>query len=245
MRIDPEGVEIGKVKRHVSFDGKEVLEIGCGEGRLTCQYAALTKHVIAVDPNRSAIADAKKKTPKVIEDKVTFRVMRGEKLSFPSRSFDVVFFGWSLCCADVPAMGVELNEAWRVLRPKGLLVNIQASLHQPFRSGIATYLMDRNSGPTMHNDEEAYSRLALKYASLVEQRFDFVVEEEFPNYTYYDTINEALRNFVSARKERYRMLNQGTKQRIRELVNERGIKTKKGIRMTENAVLTVLRKAGN
>ncbi len=40
------------------------------------------------------------------------------------------------------------------------------------------------------------------------------------------------------------MLDQRTKRRIRELVSERGIKTKKGVMMTENAVLTVLRKAG-
>ena len=35
IRDDPEGTEIKTLLKHVSLGGKEVLEVGCGEGRLT------------------------------------------------------------------------------------------------------------------------------------------------------------------------------------------------------------------
>ena len=34
IRDDPEGTEIKTLLKHVALGGKEVLEVGCGEGRL-------------------------------------------------------------------------------------------------------------------------------------------------------------------------------------------------------------------
>jgi ubiquinone/menaquinone biosynthesis C-methylase UbiE len=240
---DPEGMEIALTKKYVSFDNKDVLEVGCGEGRLTFQYAPVAKSVTALDPNRKSISSAKKKSPEKLSDKLSFRVGKGEELAFADNSFDIVFFTWSLCCTDIPAMGRAVAESWRVLRPGGILASIQPSLHQPFQYGMVGYLIDKHYGPAQQEDE-AYvqSRLALRHASLVERKFGLVAEAEFPSYTYYDTEREALKGFISGRRERYAALDQRTKRLIREVVRERGVKTKKGIRMQENAVLTVLRR---
>lgn len=237
-------MEIEVTKKRVSFDNKDVLEVGCGNGRLTFQYAPIAKSVMAIDPNSRAISSARKISTKSIPAKLSFRVGRGEELTFPDESFDLVFFTWSLCCTDIPAMGKAVDEAWRVLRPGGILASIQPSLHQPLHYGMVAYLIDKYYGPALKEDE-AYvqSRLALRYASLVERKFVFVVEEEFPSYTYYGTEREALKGLISNRREKYRALSQRTKRQIRKLVHEEGVKTRKGIRMQENAVLTVLRKA--
>ncbi len=242
VREDPEGVEIAKVLRHVSFSGKSVLEIGCGDGRLTFQYAPRAKTVVGIDPSASSISDAKKSIPRNLAQKVRFRVGRGEQMSFPDESFDLVFFTWSLCCADIPAMSKALDEACRVLKPKGILLNIQASLHQPFRKGIISYLLSRNWGPAAAEDEaDRGSRLALRYASLVQRKFDFVTEEEFPVYTYYDSVKAVLKEATRGRKEDWRALDRKTKLKIREIISS--MKTRKGVRVQENAVLTILRKA--
>jgi ubiquinone/menaquinone biosynthesis C-methylase UbiE len=241
--LDPEGVEIKVVKKYISFNKKDVLEVGCGEGRLTFQYAQQARSVTAIDPSQKSILSARKKTPKTLVGIVKFRVGRGEDLDFPNESFDLVFFTWSLCCTDIPAMGKAVREAWRVLKPGGLLASIQPSLQQPFHSGIIGYLIDRNFGPVPQEDDAyAKSRLALKHSSLVERRFALVAEEEFPNYTYYGSEREFLRNLIAGKKERFRVLSGKAKAHVREAVRESGTRTRKGIRTQETAVLTVLHK---
>ena len=242
-RIDPEGSEVRVTRRHVSFEGRDVLEVGCGSGRLTFQYAPSARSVVAVDPSRGAIAGAKKHLNRFPEPNLTFRVANAESLPFHEESFDIVFFAWSLCCTDVPAMGRALAEAWRVLRPQGVLASMQPSLQQDFRYGMVGYLMERGS-PAIQEEERTYakSRLALRYVVLMARQFDLVAEVEFPSYTYYDSEAEAIRAFVSGRREAFRSLDRKTKLAIREIVYDRAARTERGVRFEERAVLTVLRK---
>ncbi len=242
-RIDPERRDLAALKRHLSFEGKDVLEIGCGDGRLTFQYAPLARRVTAVDPSPKAIAAARKKLPKELGDRLRFRVASGESLPIQDASFDIAVYGWSLCCTDVPAMGKSLGEAWRVLRPKGLLASIQPSLQQDFRYGMVGYMIERGS-PAIQEEERTYakSRLALRYSVLMAKQFDFIAEEEYPSYTYYDSEAEALRAFVFGKKERYGVLDREAKRSIRDLIRDRAVNTNRGLRFNERAVLTILRR---
>jgi len=237
---DPEGIEIKTVLKHLTFDGKDVLEVGCGDGRLTFKYAEMARRVVAIDPLDDSIEKANGNQPKSLRRRLEFRVGHGEKLAFPDQSFDVVFFSWSLCCTDVPKMGKALDEASRVLRPGGTLINLQPSLHQPFSSGAVSYLIQKKFGTSVDDERYRQSRLALKYLALIEERLNFVGEEEFTVNTYYDTIDEAVDNSIRVRKEQYESLKPGTKERIRKILSSRTIQDK--ILVQENAVLTVLRK---
>jgi ubiquinone/menaquinone biosynthesis C-methylase UbiE len=237
---DPEGIEIKTVLKHLSFDGKDVLEIGCGDGRLTLRYARMARRVVAIDPLEEGIEKAKRDQPKNLLRKVEFRVGRGEKLVFPDQSFEMVFFSWSLCCTDIPKMGKALDEASRVLRPGGTLINLQPSLHQPFSSGAVSYLIQKKFGTTVDDERYRQSRLALKYLALIEERLNLAEEEEFTVNTYYDTIDEAVDDSIRVRKEQYDKLDEGTKVRIRKILSSRMIQKK--ILVQENAVLTVLHK---
>ncbi len=49
-RIDPEGVETRTLARLAPVDDLRVLELGCGDGRLTFRYADAAASVLAVDP---------------------------------------------------------------------------------------------------------------------------------------------------------------------------------------------------
>ncbi len=242
-RIDPERRDLAVTRRHLRFEGSDVLEVGCGDGRMTLQYAHLARKVLAIDPNPRLIAAAKAALPRNLRGQVTYRVASGESLPAKDSTFDIVFFTWSLCCSDVPAMGRSLTEAWRVLRPRGLLASIQPSLQQDFRYGMVGYIMDRGS-PAIQEEERTYpkSRLALRYSVLFAKQFYLVCEEEFPSYTYYSTEKEAVRAFILGRKENFDALNPGGRRLIREVVRDRGVRTSRGLRFTERAVLTVLRK---
>ena len=48
IRSDPENSEIRALFDLVDFCGKHVLEIGCGDGRLTWRYAEAAAHVTGI-----------------------------------------------------------------------------------------------------------------------------------------------------------------------------------------------------
>jgi ubiquinone/menaquinone biosynthesis C-methylase UbiE len=144
---------------------------------------------------------------------------------------------------DVPKMGKALDEAVRVLRPGGTLINIQPSLHQPFSNGAVSYLIQKKFGTTVDDERYRQSRFALKYVALIEEKLKLVDEIEFTVNTYYDTIDEAVDDTIRIRKEQYDKLDEGTKARIRQILSSRMIQKK--ILVQENAVLTVLHKVSD
>jgi 2-polyprenyl-3-methyl-5-hydroxy-6-metoxy-1,4-benzoquinol methylase len=94
LRHDPEGAETDALRAlFPSFEGRDVLEIGCGEGRLTERYAAAARSVLAIDPDEDAIArcrDAVRGLP------VDARAIDFAHFAPANTAFDVVIFSWSL-----------------------------------------------------------------------------------------------------------------------------------------------------
>src|SRR5713101_5663144 len=57
MQLDPEGNETAALDQLLpDLRGLHVLEVGCGDGRLTCRYAERAASVLAIDPDPAAIA---------------------------------------------------------------------------------------------------------------------------------------------------------------------------------------------
>jgi SAM-dependent methyltransferase len=122
VRADPENVELKAAEKYLSLDGKDILEIGCGEGRFTAKYVEKAKSIVAVDTDANSIRVAESKFPSSLRHKIKFYTGEAENLGLDSRSFDVVVFSWSLCCVSDPQR--SLREASRVLRSKGRLLNL-------------------------------------------------------------------------------------------------------------------------
>jgi cyclopropane fatty-acyl-phospholipid synthase-like methyltransferase len=98
IRIDPENNETKALFSMAEFKGQRVLEIGCGDGRLTRLYAGRVAHVTAVDPWAEGIAKAKNNLPAELHDWVTFNqapFLDYAKKKKPS-SFDTAILAWSL-----------------------------------------------------------------------------------------------------------------------------------------------------
>jgi ubiquinone/menaquinone biosynthesis C-methylase UbiE len=95
-RVDPEGVELRALRELAPVDGLNVLELGCGDGRLTFQFADVAASVLAVDPDEQRIAKARASVPPELEAKVTFAVAGAAEVKAPRRRFDLALFSWSL-----------------------------------------------------------------------------------------------------------------------------------------------------
>ena len=88
--LDPEGAHLG------DFRGRRVLEMGCGDGRLTPGIARDSESVLAFDPDADAVASARRSLPAELAQRVVFRAASAKEIELERHSFDIVVFSWSL-----------------------------------------------------------------------------------------------------------------------------------------------------
>jgi ubiquinone/menaquinone biosynthesis C-methylase UbiE len=96
IRIDPEGNELVGLCNATDFRGRKVLEVGCGDGRLTFRYAHWAKRVHAIDPEKSLIAAARENTPPELRSRVKFQAAGIEHIKLAPAQFDICLLAWSL-----------------------------------------------------------------------------------------------------------------------------------------------------
>jgi len=99
VRIDPENNEARALFDLADFEGKDVLEIGSGDGRLTWLYAHKAKNVTAVEPYARSLARAAEDLPMELKGRVDFHHSTFETYAADSdpAAFDTVILSWSLC----------------------------------------------------------------------------------------------------------------------------------------------------
>lgn len=105
VQLDPHGFETAAL-----FDiagdltGLRLLEIGCGDGRLTQRYASWCAHVTAIDPDPARIALAQANLPPDLRGRVAFsaasledfHAARQRPAGAPAEQFDLALLSWSL-----------------------------------------------------------------------------------------------------------------------------------------------------
>ena len=94
--LDPEGEEIRVLHRLIDFQGKDILEIGCGDGRLTWRYADRAASILAIDPKENKIALAREHTPEHLRSSIEFQIADITTLAPPEAAFDLAIFSWSI-----------------------------------------------------------------------------------------------------------------------------------------------------
>ena len=95
--MDPAGDEIQALKAMTNWRGKRVLEVGCGNGRLTLRLIKLgADKIIAFDPVAKSIRAARKELPEKYKDRITYRVGNTEHVKQKPNQFDIVVFSWVL-----------------------------------------------------------------------------------------------------------------------------------------------------
>jgi ubiquinone/menaquinone biosynthesis C-methylase UbiE len=95
-RIDPEGVETRALKELAPVAGLRVLELGCGDGRITFRYASDAASVLAVDLDEERIEKARAGLKPELAGTITFVVAGAADVDAPRESFDLALFSSSL-----------------------------------------------------------------------------------------------------------------------------------------------------
>lgn len=122
MRLDPTDRFIRHITRACELDGRAVLEIGCGSGRITRDLASRAREVVAVDPDGGALDRAR---AQVAAGNVRFLRATAETLDVPGRTFDAAVFSLSLHHVPAGAMDASLVNAARHVRYGGRIVVIE------------------------------------------------------------------------------------------------------------------------
>ena len=112
------------------FEGKEVLDMGCGPAGKSLYYVSLgAKHVTCVDIVEHYRAEAEGMAEKLgFSDRFTFVIGSAYEMPFEDRSFDTVIMNDFMEHVDNPA--AALREAMRLVRPGGrIFVNFPPYYH--------------------------------------------------------------------------------------------------------------------
>lgn len=96
MQRDPEAVETAYLHDMINVNDAHVLEIGCGDGRLTWRYAGTTRHVIGIDSNSEYLAVGRRSCPPALGARVAFVQATAVALPFRAELFDRAVLAWSL-----------------------------------------------------------------------------------------------------------------------------------------------------
>ena len=94
-RHDPIDQEIEALTRLArGFAGKRVLEVGCGNGRITRKYASQATHIDAIDPNETKIERALELQPPE-ETHLHYHPVALEDFQ-ATQPYDLIILAWSL-----------------------------------------------------------------------------------------------------------------------------------------------------
>jgi len=96
MQKDPEGFEKKILHKFANLSNQRILEIGCGEGRLTWKYANASSVTIGFDSDRDAVRIARAESPPAAQGHVHFAQASASHIPFSTETFDIAILAWSL-----------------------------------------------------------------------------------------------------------------------------------------------------
>ena len=96
VNIDPEGVETEVLNSMADFTDKSVLEIGCGDGRMTKRFASSARYVHAIDTDPTVISSARASISRSLIPKVRYEVADICDIKLPSQGYQIIVFAMSI-----------------------------------------------------------------------------------------------------------------------------------------------------
>jgi len=177
---------LDRMKKHINAnipgESKSLLDAGCGEGRLTVYFSEYFTHILAIDPDKKRLSNAKKTAQKIgIIDKVDFNVVPIEELE-ESEKFDVILCSYVMQHVPTSLVPIIIKKFVKLLKSPGLL--FITSCHSTKK-------------------EDYFAKNFLQDSKLIEEIIDqtsfnslVFKENEFPMHFFSrENIEELLKNF--------------------------------------------------
>ena len=167
------------------FKPKNILDCGCTVGHNTLEWARAypDAEVTGIDVSAPVLryAHARAQAQNV---KATFAQMDATKLDFPDASFDVVFS--SMFLHELPLKNIKkfIQEAYRVLKPGGLLLNMELPPNDqmaPYDSFYLDWDSYYNREPFYKNFRDQNFKALCTQAGFAEQNY---MQAIMPQYGY-------------------------------------------------------------
>jgi len=167
--------EMEVIDRFVPVGGLEVLDVGCGDGRVAKQLAERGAKTIGVEPD--PVQAEKNRTSSPIPN-LSFVEAPGQTLPISDNLMDGVFFSFSLHHIPREYMDEALSEAVRVLKPntgflyvlepmlEGSLEDVYRPFHDETKVRTEAYkALSRCATPCFAETHELHYRETIRYDS--------------------------------------------------------------------------------
>ena len=122
MRLDPEKKEIKELRSLIDLRNKEILEIGCGDGRITAMLKRKDNNILAIEPDKEQLKLARKKV-----SGVKFQVGTMSNLK-TKKKFDLVIFSMSFHHVPVRSKKTVIKKAFSLLNQNGQILLIEPAI---------------------------------------------------------------------------------------------------------------------
>ncbi len=119
---DPLKKEVNILNNIFNATQKDILDVGCGAGRLSFMFAEVANKIVGIDNDYHSIEYCVKKSELLGLTNCSF--ICADAISFKSSiKFDVILFGWSLY--QIEDMSAAILNATKLLKKDGVLLILQ------------------------------------------------------------------------------------------------------------------------
>ena len=148
-------VEVYHLSMKVNLKGKIVLDLGCGTGRLTLEFAKKAKKVVGIDFAQALIDTANQEKERRKLHNVEFHTCALQDLDIKEK-FDVVYFGGVLMCIeDEDCFGI-IQDIMTVTHSKTIIVNRDTIA---YKERHTTKSLENRNDFAVYRTSEEYLRL--------------------------------------------------------------------------------------
>ncbi len=223
MILDPDNKYIQAINSHVPLAGTTILEIGCGDGRITRELSRYAARVVATDLNEKVLEQARNK---ISATNVEFLFTPGGFADLPEQAFDLVIYTLSLHHIPPDKMVAHLQHSGQLLNQAGKIVIVE-----PGNGGSFLEVKQRfGAGSGDESAEKAAAVVAMRHLAgwNLSPTYKFNVEFLFEN----------LEDFYASKLPSYRELPSEQQRAVKEFLSQHT--TPRGLVLTSERYLNLL-----
>lgn len=135
--------EIALFQRCLPIEDSKVIEVGCGDGRVTFALSTHCREILGVDLDARLIESARMRLGDSKLTNISFAVMDAQALEIDSDSVDIALYPWVLHM--VKDRQATMQEAHRILKPGGTAAVIGIHSDGDYDRIVAHFLKESQS----------------------------------------------------------------------------------------------------